>query len=77
MLSSRCNDVLEDPITGRDLNGLAVNASLQELLSYVGSKAPLPENDTCMTSVTTISHQKLYKAKQLGNAGEQTAAECV
>lgn len=51
MLSSRCNDVLEDAITGRHLDGLAVNAALQELLSYVWSKAPLPENDTCRKTV--------------------------
>lgn len=63
MLSSRCNDVFEDAVTGRDLDGLAVDASLEELLSYVWSKAPLPEDDTCMKAITTISKPETTKNK--------------
>ena len=47
MLSNRRNDVFEDSIAGRHLDGLAVHAALQELLSHIGCKAPLPKDDTC------------------------------
>ena len=56
MLSHRSNDVLEDTIASRDLDGLAVHAALQELLGHIWRKTPLPEDDTCSEHDT---HQRV------------------
>ena len=48
VVSRGSNDVLEDTITGGDLDGLAVHAALQELLTHIRGKAPLPEDDACI-----------------------------
>lgn len=63
MLSSRGNDIPEDPITRRDLDGLTVNAALQKLLSHIRSKAPLPEDDTC-TANPRIAAQDLTEKER-------------
>ena len=52
VVSRWSNDVLENPIAGGDLDGLAVHAALQELLTHIGSKAPLPEDDACKAKTT-------------------------
>ena len=47
IVSCRGNDVLEDTVAGGDLDGLAVDASLQEFSRHIWGEAPLPEDDTC------------------------------